>query len=161
MCRALVPVHPSLHSHHLSSLLHVYCPCWHSDRSQLFDATFSPCNPSLHNTMIVRSLLPCRHFSFSVLRIVQVRLLRLPVFQTTPCGPLFGVLGVRHALLSVDTPERLRITSRAISDAVLNTIGMHDAGCYNLATSPGLKVSALIPLLMTNTRATSLVGLRA
>jgi len=84
----------------------------------------SPCNPSLYNNMIARPPLPRRHFSFSMLRTVQVRLARL---QTALCGPLLDVLKVRHAFFCHhdhcpfgDTLERLSITSGAISYALNN-----------------------------------------
>jgi len=91
------PVIVPFHSHHLSPLLCVYWPCSHSDRSQLSDATFSPCNPSLYDDIIVYS--PLSHYHHPPFSTVQVHLLCLLAHQAATCGPLLDMLEVRHTLL--------------------------------------------------------------
>ena len=123
-----------------------HCPYLHFNGSELFGATFSPCNPSVYNDMTARSPILCRHHSSSMLRIVQVLLVRLPARQTAPRDPPLDVHGVWHALpchhdhrLFRHTPERLRISSGAFSGVMLNAIGMYNAGFHSLALPLELK----------------------
>lgn len=121
---------------------------------------FSPCNPSLYDNEITRSRLPYRYFSFSILRTVQVRLLRLPVRQMILRGPLLDVLEVQHALLCYHGHRLFRHTPNDWVSLLENfgcDVEYHwDVQCRLLRTyyvSRAQDISLLIsaPVLMANT----------
>jgi hypothetical protein len=107
-----------LNTHCLSPLLDVYRPCLHFDRSQLFDTTFSLCNPSLYNNVAACSMLPRREFSFSMLRTVRVCLLRPPAHRMTLRSLLLDMLRScvpSFAITATDSSDFIRLCTTSIS----------------------------------------------